>query len=301
MVPTVNLTLEELSVLEYVYDQAGRDTRRNVDVRPIGGLPVVKAAVRLDTAGLLESASWGSDFCITLPGIEAVEEVRRRRSDRPARAAALRLALITWLYGHYVDGTTPKTTEEFLGSDDSCYVGEQFTANEVAQAVVYLSDKGLIKGISVDQTVHLMRPELKDKGVDCAESGKPVSEFLKPQVSGPTFHVQIDGSQNVVVGTQSDFTLNNTSGVDPAVLAQIMHFATLGWQSLPGCGLDEQQQAVAEQLSEEIEAEASSQAPDRGRLRQLTDRLVEAVAPAAGTALGGMVTALGQQAIAAIS
>ncbi|MFJ2559936.1 MULTISPECIES: hypothetical protein [unclassified Streptomyces] len=113
--------------------------------------------------------------------------------------------------------------------------------------------------------------------------------------------MKIDGSQNVTVGTRSNFTRNNTSGIDPAVLAQLVHFATVARQSLPSSGLDEQQQVVAEQLSQELEEEAAGEAPDRGRLRRLGDRLTEALTPTAETALGGMVTALGQQAIAAIS
>jgi hypothetical protein len=240
---------------------------------------------------------------ITQFGVDVVSEVRQRRNDRPARAAASRLALINWLYGHYADGTSPKSTEEFLDSDASYYAGQQVTAAEVGQAVVYLNERGLVEGGGVAETVHLIQPRLTARGVECAESGKPVSEFLSPPqaTSGPTFNVQIDGSQNVVVGTQSGFTQNNTSGIDAEVLARLVHFATVARQSLPSSGLDEQQQVTVEQLSQELEAEASGDNPDRGRLRKLADRLVDALAPAAATALGGVVTALGQQTVAAIS
>lgn len=300
----MNLTLEELTLLEFVYDQVNRDTLQSVflpsdeeDKR------VPDAGRRLVTADLLKFASLGGDVCITQHGIDAVDEIRRRRNDRPARTAALRRALIDWLYEHHADGTNPQSTEEFLDSDHSYYVGQQFTASEMARAVEYLSQRELIEGSTVAETVHLIQPQLTAEGLECAESGKPVSEFLSQSQasSGPTFNVQIDGSQNVVVGTQSDFTQNNTSGIDAETLARLVHFATAARQGLPGFGLDEQQQATAEQVSQELEAEATSEAPDRGRLRKLTDRLVDALAPAAGTALGSVVTALGQQAVAAIS
>jgi hypothetical protein len=303
---SVNLTIEEIALLEFVYDQVGRDTRENVHVPP-GATGSTEATLglarRLVDAGFLRFTSLAADVNITQLGLEVVDELRSRRSDRPARAAALRLALVQWLYGHYADGTTPQITEDFLTSDRSYYAGQAFSANELTQAVVYLIERALVEGNSIDQTVHLVHPRLTAKGVDCAESGRPVSDFLnRPQISsGPTFHVKIDGSQNVTVGTQSNFTQNSTSGIDPAVLAQLTHFATVARQSLPGSGLDDQQQVVAEQLSQELEAEAIGEAPDQGRLRRLGNRLVEALAPAAGTALGGMVTALGQQAITAIS
>jgi hypothetical protein len=299
----MDLTVEELTLLEYVYDQAGRDTRRNIDLpADDDGKRVSDAARRLVAADLLEFASYGGDVYVTQRGLAAVEKVRQRRNDRPARTAAVRLALINWLYDYYVDGVVRQSTEEFLASDRSYYAGRQVAAAEVNRAVVYLKEQELIEGASVGESVHLFQPNLTSRGLDCAESGKAVSEFVASQASsGPIFNVQIDGSQNVVVGTQSDFTQNNTSGIDAEVLTRLVHFATIARQSLPGSGLDEQQQAVADHVAQELEAEATNDAPDRGRLRKLADRLVDALAPAAGTALGGVVMALGQQAVAAIS
>lgn len=302
----VNLTIEEIALLEYVYDQAHRDIRRNVDV-PANAAGSVEAmrdvARRLVDVGVCRLASIADDLNITQLGLDVVDDLRQQRGNRPARAAELRLAVIQWLYGHYLDGSTPQVADDFLTSNRSYFAGQPFSSIEIVQAVVYLSEKGFVEGRTIDQSVHLIQPRLTAKGVDCAESGKPVSEFLNPSQSpsGPTFHVKIDGSQNVTVGTQSNFTQNNTSGLDPAVLAQLVHFATVARQSLPSSGLDEQQQVVVEQLSQELEEEAAGEAPDRRRLRRLGDRLIEALTPTAETALGGMVTALGQQAIAAIT
>jgi hypothetical protein len=170
------------------------------------------------------------------------------------------------------------------------------------QASQYLESVGLIQGAQVGETNHPLHLRLTPNGVDCAESEKPVSEFLNPSTpdGGTTFNVRIDGSQNVIIGTQSDFTQNNASGIDPAVLAQLTHFASAARQGIPSYGLDDAQQVEVEQIAGELEAEATGDTPARGRLRQLTDNLITALAPAAGSALGGIVTSLGQQAAAAI-
>ncbi|MGQ4360940.1 hypothetical protein [Streptomyces sp. SAS_272] len=300
----MSLSVEELALLEYVYDQAGRDISQRVDLESAPFDPdfVNIASRRLMSVGLLELASVIGDFKITHQGLSLVSKIRAKRKNGPARTADLRLSLVLWLYDQYLNGDQPESTEEFISSERSWFLGQRFSEREILQSVEYLKSAGLIKGIEVDQVYHLLRPTLTPVGVNCAESEKPVSEFLNPPASsgGTTFNVRIDGSQNVVVGTQSDFTQNNTSGIDPAVLAQLTHFATTARQGIPSYGLDETQQVEVEQIAGELEAEATGDAPDRGRLRRLTDSLIAALSPAAGSALGGIVTSLGEQAAAAI-
>ncbi|WGD42005.1 hypothetical protein [Streptomyces cathayae] len=298
------LSTEELSLLEYVYDAVDRDLSKRVDLE---GAPFNPAAIdaawrRLQSAGLLELASGMGDFKITHYGLNFVSELRAKRRNGPARTAKLRLALIHWLYERHLDEDQPGSTEQFLSSNRSQFAGQRFSEHETAKAARYLKSAGLIEGTQVDQIDHLIRPSLTPDGVNCAESEKSVSEFLNSSTpeGGTTFNVRIDRSQNVAVGTQSDFTQNNTSGIDPAILAQLMHFATAARQGVPSYGLDEGQQVEVEQLAGELEAEATGDTPDRGRLRRLTDSLIVALAPAAGSALGGIVTSLGEQAAAAI-
>ncbi|MFF4552033.1 hypothetical protein [Streptomyces sp. NPDC001422] len=300
----MSLSAEELSLLEYVYDEVNRDLTKVVDLDSSPFKTDVADVLRrrLLAAELLVLASVMGDVKITPFGLDFVSKLRMKRNNRPARAAALRLALVHWLYESYLDDGQPESTSQFLSSDRSWFAGQRFSEREILHAVNYLNDAELIKGIQVDQIDHLVHPSLTSEGVNCAESEKSVSEFLNPPSpsDGTTFNVRIDGSQNVVVGTQSDFTQNNTSGIDPAVLAQLTHFAAAARQGLPSYGLDDPQQIEVEQIAGELEAEAGGDAPDRGRLRRLTDRLVTALAPAAGSALGGIVTALGEQASAAI-
>jgi hypothetical protein len=300
----VSLSLEELSLLEYVYDKADRDLTKPVDLELSPFEPDAAHTLRgrLMAAEFLELASIMGDVKITRFGLDFVTKLRMKRKNYPARTAALRLALVHWLYESHLTEDQPDSTSQFLNSDRSWFAGQRFSQRETSQAVKYLTKEGLIHGAGVDQADHLIHPSLTPNGVTCAESEKSVSEFLNPPSpsNGPTFNVRIDGSQNVAVGTQSNFSQSNTSGIDPAVLAQLTHFTAAVRQGIPSYGLDDSQQIEVEQLAEELETEASSDAPDRGRLRRLTDRLVTALAPAASSALGGIVTALGEQAAAAI-
>ncbi|WP_208899956.1 hypothetical protein [Streptomyces incarnatus] len=300
----MSIGADELSILEYIYDQSGGDLGQGVHLWPHFDQHDFGPAVRrLHKAGLINMHSIAGDYSISHFGIRQVSELRAKRRNGPARTAALRQALVLWLYDSYTGAEAPPaTTEEFGASDRSLFCGQSFSDRETELAVSYLHSVGLIQGLQVDQSSHLLAPSLTVKGVDCAESEKSVSEFLNPPASsGPTFNVRVDGSQNVVVGTQSDFTQNNNSGIDPAVLAQLTHFATVARQGIPSYGLPEEQQVEVERISNELEAEASGNAPERGRLRQLSDRLMAALAPAAGNALGGMVMALGEQAAHAIA
>ncbi|MFF4861880.1 hypothetical protein ACFY3J_09100 [Streptomyces sp. NPDC001231] len=299
----MSLTPDELSILEYIYDQSDGDLDKPVDVWSQFDRRDLRPAVRrLQAAGLIQLHSLADDYTISPFGISRVSELRTERSNGPARMTTLRKSLMLWLYDCYIEGETPATSAEFHQSGRSSFVGQPFKEREVELAVSYLHSVDLIQGLQVDQANHLLNPSLTATGVECAESEKSVSEFLNPPTSnGPTFNVRVDGSQNVVVGTQSDFTQNNNSGIDPAVLAQLTHFASVARQGIPSYGLEEEQQLEVAQITDELEAEAGGADPDRGRLRRLTDRLMEAIAPAAGTALGGMVVAIGEQAAQAIT
>ncbi|MFI8446314.1 hypothetical protein [Streptomyces erythrochromogenes] len=299
----MSLTDEDIALLEHVHDVAGGDPNERVDLQsaPLGSRPLQAAKRRLLGAGLIELASISDDVKITQFGLDAVTELRIRRSNGPARTAALRLYLIRWLYDSYLNDGRLTSTSEFLTSDRCRFAGQAFSEREVSRTVGYLDAAGLIDGVRIDQTDHLLRPCLTSKGVDCAESEKSVSEFLNPTPpASTTFNVRINGSQNVAVGTQSNFSQTNGSNIDPAALAQLAHFANVAREGLASYGMDADQQVEVSQIADDLEAEATSDTPDRGRLRRLNDRLVEALSPAAGSALGGIVVALGQQAAVAI-
>ncbi|MFD5547539.1 hypothetical protein ACFWJQ_12485 [Streptomyces goshikiensis] len=293
----------DLRILEYIYDQSGGDLDSSVDLWVHFDQRALTPAVRrLQSAGLISLHSILGDYTVTRFGISRVSELRTQRRNMPARMAALRKSVVLWLYGKCIDDETPVSTEEFLESDGASFLEHPFSLREVEHSVTYLNSVGLIRGMRVDQSNHLFSPSLTAKGIECAESEKSVSDFLNPPASGgPTFNVRVDGSQNVNVGTQSDFIQNNTSGIDAAVLAQLGHFASIARQGIPSYGLEESRQVEVQQIAQELESEAGGDAPDRGRLHRLTDRLMSAIAPAAGTALGGMVTALGEQALQAIA
>ncbi|MFH9471224.1 hypothetical protein ACH4LT_28750 [Streptomyces clavifer] len=297
------LPKKDLAILEYIYDKSCGDLDQPVDVWVHFDIDEFRPALRrLKAGGLINLHSIADDYTISHFGLGQVSELRAGRLNGPARMAMLRNSVVLWLYDCYIGDLGPVSTEEFSATDKASFLGQPYRGREVELAVEYLRSVGLIRGLQVDQSSHLFSPSLTARGIDCAESEKTVSDFLNPPAAGgATFNVRVDGSQNVVVGTQSDFTQNNTSGIDPAVLAQLTHFASLARQGAPSYGLGEEQQVEVERIAGELEVEAGGEAPDRGRLRGLTDRLVAALAPAAGTALGGMVMSIGEQAAQAIA
>ncbi|MBT2676898.1 hypothetical protein J7E95_40190 [Streptomyces sp. ISL-14] len=287
-----------------MYDESGRDTLAFISP-PYSGSPseeeyetMIRALV---TGGYVKRPSMGQDMNITLLGVQKVEELRAQRANLPARAQALRKALILWLYGHNMNGTHPTAGADFFQTEHSFFAGQPFSTAEIIRAISHLRQLGLVAGLQSDQSDDLGQPSLTASGIDCAESGKSVSDFVNPEKSsGPTFNVTVDGSQNVVIGTQHDFTQNNTSGIDPSILAQLVHAASTARQSLPALNLSPDDHVLVEQLSNELEMEAAGQAPEPGRLRQLVSSLGDALTSAGGSALGSLVLGAVQQAAAAL-
>ncbi|MEU9033559.1 hypothetical protein AB0D45_01385 [Streptomyces sp. NPDC048352] len=282
-----------------MYDESGRDVHSSVlpasHDDSISGFASI-----LVEQGLLKRSSFAGDLTITSAGIRLVDEVRQQRTDLPARAAALRRNLAQWLYGHNPADGQAAIESGFLQSAHSYYLGQPFSADEIIRALGYLRERGLIDGAFAWGGAPI-RLRLTTLGVDFVESGKSMTEFLNPQPSlGPTFHVSVAGSQNVAIGTHGEVTQTNTSGIDPAVLTQQVHAASLARESLPGLHLDADQAALVTRLSRELEAEASSEAPQSGRMRSVATSLIDALSSAAGTALGGMVIATLTQAAAAL-
>ncbi|MCZ4095990.1 hypothetical protein [Streptomyces sp. H39-C1] len=300
----MDLTIKDNALLEYVCDQTRDDIRGRVDLQnaPMDHEVAISSARKLIAEGLLILPSVGDDVSITPFGREFCSRMREQRNNAPARIVALRLAILHWLYDHHLHNATPHSMADFSASQHAIYAGQYFTSSDIAHVVSYLREASLIFGAQSEQESHLTNPALTARGVACSESEKSVSEFLNPPASsGPKFDVKIEGSQNVVVGTQSDFTQNSNPGIDPDVLVRLIHFATVAREGLPSLSLDEAQQAEVESVSRELEAAAGESEPERGRLRRLTNRLVTALEPATASALGAVVSALGQQAASSIS
>jgi hypothetical protein len=312
----VNLSNPEIEILVDVYDRPDDDgppwtLSRFLDERYeiVGGPPpdiseaYYNVTRRLSGLGYLKELSLAADYGLTDYGIDAVREIRRQRSDPATRAASLRRGLMVWLYEADRKGRQTPTTQWFSGEESSFVGGERATDPDIQRAVAYLLEKGLIEGSQISQVRHLASPRLTALGVDCVESGSQVSEFLAGAQRAASTIYNVDAGQagNVAIGTQGAVTQNYSASVDPQALTALIKFANVVREGLPALGLDQNQQAEASALSDELEMAACETAPDRGRLRQLGTRLLTAIGPATSAALSGMVAALGQEAVKSIS
>ncbi|MEU6656854.1 hypothetical protein ABZ904_48055 [Streptomyces sp. NPDC046900] len=296
----------DLALLCWIYEQVDGQTTVIVDAAPwcgeMGqGEDVLRLALeQLEAEHCIDRDDSMAELecSMTVTGLGTVSEVIKRRTDAAARSNFTRTALVRWLYRYYLKGHTPVTTELFCQTRLAFYAGTPLSLGEVERAARYLMDKGLI--VALDEFGPPLRnPELTSRGIDCAEKDLTVSEFLaaEDRSTGPTFHVHMTDAQGVIIGTQTGFTQNNTAGLD---VAQLTHFAGLARQSLPALALGGEAEAAAADQAEALHAEATSGAPDRGRLRRLVDSLLASLAPAAGTALGQVVLEAGHQAVAAL-
>ncbi|MGW1760838.1 hypothetical protein [Streptomyces mirabilis] len=98
------------------------------------------------------------------------------------------------------------------------------------------------------------------------------------------YNTYLPNAQGVIVGEQQNFTQNNTGGIDPKAFVQLAGYVG---QVSSALGLGEPDRVELERVSQQLHAEATSDAPQESRLRQLAgqikDRLLEAGATMAAT------------------
>lgn len=145
-------------------------------------------------SGHLARVDAGLIVCLTDHGRAAVEDARLRRRALVPRRDYTRTEFVLWLYNRrYV----PPLPNRFLKSTRSIYMGERLSGGEVEAAARYLIAKELVEftdwGLG---TGDLLDPGLTVRGIDCAESGKSVSEFLTPPPAAPVFTQNNYGGTN---------------------------------------------------------------------------------------------------------
>ena len=119
------------------------------------------------------------------------------------RARACRSGLLNWFYRQRIAQVHMPITGEFGQDDGSRWEGVRFTDIEIQDAAEYLSDNGLINGVSVDQLRGPVRAEITTDGIDCATDWEGnVADYLHdhkgygPTINhGPVFHGASQGGQ----------------------------------------------------------------------------------------------------------
>jgi hypothetical protein len=239
---------------------------------------------------------------ITPHGIHTVQELQTRRADPKVRTALLRAELLRWLDGQEEDGEQPNSFQDFVDalSEDS----EKFSEREFRAAATYLYSNGLIEAAhSADFTDGWLGPRVTPTGREyVTDHGGDVAEFLRDQRGGsPTHHstsVHVGGNNgNLVIGG-TKFTQSYNAGLN---VEDLVKFAELVRETLPVLKVDAAEQDELAQAAGDLQTEATSSAPDRGRLHQLVSRLRAGVNAAAETVIKSVLIAAGEAAQKAIT
>lgn len=172
------------------------------------------------------------------------------------------------------------------------------TPDEVDRAAGYLSDKGLIKGTKVMGRKGPVRAEITVEGQDCVENynGDPSAQDRQGLV-GATYNTYLPNAQGVIVGEQQNFTQNNNSGVDPSAFIQLAGYVG---QVSATLGMQDPQRVELERVAQELHVEASSEAPEQGRLRNLAGQVKERLTAAGATMAATVGVQMAEQAIASL-
>lgn len=298
---SVDVELHAMRLLEWLADQTG-DTLQHVDVSEfITGyeLPEDSAFLlirHLVTRGWVSEVHTPTRAMITTNGLAFVQKLRTQRRDPAFRARTLQQRMLRWLQRQEDRNVSPVDWTGFFLSDDAYLGGELFTGAELDRAASYLYARNLIAAIEIEEAESgTVKPSLTTAGQDCVmDFGGNVSDYLNRQQSGHTTHIV--GNNNIVASDHVTQTITN--GVDTKVLSNFVDYIR---QVLPTLGLSEEQQAVIDKNAAELRDAVNATPPDRGLLKRLLDAVMSGVMKAAPSAAASVATALGNDAVQAIT
>jgi len=306
-----DLELESIRLLDWMYDHGGDGAILSVNgYAALRGLTDQNAwtlGEHLNASGLarvLLGMSMRVDADLTAAGVAFVQQMRTERDDAAKRNSSLRQQMLKWLYAHECRDEKTLDWNGFIEAGYSHLGGRPFQANEVHRQAEYLSKRGFITSSTIDNVMDgCLNPRLKPDGEDCVtDFDGEVTKYMNRGGAGNGGHIGdtyniTDNRGNVITGGSRN-TQSVTHGIDTSA---VLKFAGTLAQSLPVLGLSEDAQAEVRAQSDELHAEASGDQPNVGRMRSLIDSLMGAVAKASTTAVGAIVTELGNEALKAIT
>jgi hypothetical protein len=153
---------------------------------------------------------------------------------------------------------------------------------------------------TIGESEELPSPDQTNDAFQLAVSGNfqnsPITITSGPTSHGETVNIKnkiADARGNLVIGS-SNVVQDNTNGIDASAL---LNFASLVGQIAPTLGLQAAEQVALESQAATLHEAASDPAPEKGRLRQLCDAVVQGLTKAAPTVASQMALAAGQDAI----
>ncbi|MFD9097853.1 hypothetical protein [Streptomyces collinus] len=295
------------ALLDWVYEKAEGRPHAGVDLQPFAVKYGLEEREGYDLLAYGKSKGALDDRFATLGipaanltpyGLDLVEERRKRRDSPVARSKAARQSLLRWLWEQKDQGFHFPITDSFVGTPDAIFEGSELTLDEIDRAASYLSDKGLIKGTKVSGRQGPVRAEITAEGQDCVENygGDPSAQDRRG-AAGTTYNTYLPNAQGVIVGEQQNFTQNNSTGVDPSAFIQLAGYVG---QVSGTLGMADPQRADLERIAQDLHAEATSEAPEQGRLRHLAGQVKERLLTAGATMAATVGVQMAEQAIGSL-
>lgn len=263
-------------LLEWVYDRAIENDLGDVDIRPFAeqhgfvgpqAFALLRYAKAKGTMDDRRSTMGIPAASLTSLGIEVMEDRRRRRASPVARSAAAQRGLLLWLWAQRDAGVGYPVVDKILEEPESMFQGTRLSADNIDRAAAYLAEKGLIRGMTVDQRRGPIRAEITAEGQDCVEHfDGDVGAYERRNSSGNTTF-NIGSNTGNIAANSRDFTLNATTnnGIDPA---RVVMLARALRQAAPVLELPEGEAAEFVRLATSLEEEAGGGNPDPARLQR---------------------------------
>ncbi|MEU6106736.1 hypothetical protein [Streptomyces flaveolus] len=228
-------------------------------------------------------------------GVEELQAIRAKRTDRLERNAYARNVILQWLYDHEEERV--RSLAEMINDPQVHFYGDALTSDEMGRAFSYLREQSMVRARRAFGG-DVLAPKITARGIACVESGKTVADFTNPQhSSGNVYNTYLPNAQGVIVGEQQNFTQNNNAGIDPSVFIRLAGY--LGQVSAT-LGLEDSERIELERAAQELHAAATSTTPEPGRLQALTSRIVDGLTNAAGTIAGQVALQMGQDALGSL-
>ena len=254
------------------------------------------------------STMGGASGEITATGIQAIQQLWAERADPKVRSGMLRTAMLLWLDQQEERDDAPSSWDPFVDAEPAPE-DDGYSKRQILHAAEYLYEHGLVQAISVNEFADgWVRPTLTVAGRTCVtDFGGDVSEYLSRGQTRPivtnrstttnTVHISDNHGNLSVAGEHITQNMTN-AGFD---VAQILELAGGVHQIAPVLKLEADDERQLIETADELHAEADSDKPDRGRLRQLIDKIYEGLKKAAPTVGQKAVLALADEAIRALT
>jgi hypothetical protein len=293
-------------LLDWVYERAGENNLGDVDIRPFAqehGFTDQQAFALLRYAkgkGTLDDrhSTMGIPAANLTPhGIDVMEERRRLRVSPMARGAAARRGMLVWLWAQKDEGVNYPVVDKILEAPESMFAGARLSADDIDRAAAYLEEKGLIKGMKVAQRRGPVRAEITAEGQDCVERFDGDVGAYERRHSGTTYNTYLPNTQGVIVGQQQNFTQNNTAGIDPRAFIQLAGYVG---QISGTLGMSGPERAELERAAQGLHTEATSQSPQRSRLRELASQVKDQLLAAGSTMAAQVGVQMAEQALSSL-